>query len=161
MKFKDHPEFRPDFTPRQMFQKGIFSGMYFRDIYSTINKKKYTEQYKEFSFLKNIPIKKMSNGVWDDKINKYKVHASLPLKYWEEHHWIHPNDPYGWVQWYCRFYSGRRTQDDVRQIKRATRFLVRFGQKKEKTTKTKQALLHWGFDPEKDHTNYIEEIKKL
>jgi hypothetical protein len=27
-------------------------------------------------------------------------------------------DPYGWFQWYCRFYRGRRTSDDTRQISR-------------------------------------------
>ena len=27
-------------------------------------------------------------------------------------------DPYGWFQWYCRFFDGRRTEDDGRQIAR-------------------------------------------
>ena len=27
-------------------------------------------------------------------------------------------DPRGWFQWYCRFFSGRRTNDDDRQIGR-------------------------------------------
>jgi hypothetical protein len=32
---------------------------------------------------------------------------------------ISPVDPYGWFQWYCRFYLGRRSTDDERQIARA------------------------------------------
>merc|ERR1711982_148373 len=32
--------------------------------------------------------------------------------------WISSMDPYGWFQWYCRFFLGRRTTDDERQIKR-------------------------------------------
>merc|ERR1712146_856936 len=27
-------------------------------------------------------------------------------------------DPYGWFQWYCRFYQGRRSTDDTRQVSR-------------------------------------------
>ena len=27
-------------------------------------------------------------------------------------------DPYGWFQWYCRFYLGRRCDDDDRQVAR-------------------------------------------
>ena len=30
-------------------------------------------------------------------------------------------DPYGWFQWFCRFYQGRRTEDDERQIGRWAR----------------------------------------
>lgn len=57
---------------------------------------------------------------------------------WEESGWIQPQDPYGWFQWYCRFYQvlflkqhdsarmhlilsspqGRRTDDDARQVSR-------------------------------------------
>jgi hypothetical protein len=32
--------------------------------------------------------------------------------------WISDADPYGWFQWYCRFYQGRQSSDDMRQISR-------------------------------------------
>jgi hypothetical protein len=38
---------------------------------------------------------------------------------WEESGWITEADPYGWFQWYCRFYLGRRCSDDARQVSRA------------------------------------------
>lgn len=40
------------------------------------------------------------------------------LGMWESSGWISDADPYGWFQWYCRFYEGRRSSDDARQIAR-------------------------------------------
>jgi len=48
----------------------------------------------------------------------YGVKAGQDQVYWEEHGWIDERDPRGWFQWYCRFYCGRRMDDDDRQIGR-------------------------------------------
>jgi hypothetical protein len=42
----------------------------------------------------------------------------LISKVGESSGWIKSIDPYGWFQWYCRFYAGRRSEDDLRQITR-------------------------------------------
>lgn len=159
--FSDHPEFKPDLSPKQIFKQGAFGGVYWRSIDSGVTKKNYKDQYKEFKFLKKISKEKLDNSIKDNTINKYKVHASLPLIYWEQHHWIHPQDPYGHMQWYCRFYNGRRTPDDKRQISRALGVLVRFGQRKNKSDRVKQSLHHWGWDANKDHSEYIKKIKGI
>jgi hypothetical protein len=159
VKFADHLEFCPDFTPKQMFELGIFGGSYFRPIYSTVIKKKIEGDYSKYKFLKNVPLNKLTNKLQNLDINKYKKKASLSLNYWEDHHWIHPTQPRGWVGWYCAFYSGIRSVDDDRQIKRALKMLVRFGQRSPSPT-IKQSLLHWAWNGEKDHTNYINKIKK-
>jgi hypothetical protein len=158
--FTDYPDFKPDYSPKQMFQMGIFSGMYFRPIHSAITGKNYKDQYKEFEFLKELPVKLLDNGKWDASLNKFKVKAGSPLEYWENAGWIKPQDPYGHLQWYCRFYNGRRTVDDRRQIDRANNMLMRFGQRKDKSARVKQALLHWGWDANADHSKYIAKIKK-
>ena len=36
----------------------------------------------------------------------------------EKDGFVHEQDPYGWFQWYCRFYQGRRSGDDQRQVNR-------------------------------------------
>ena len=51
-------------------------------------------------------------------MNKYGVKAGQDQAEWERKGWINPQDPRGWFQWYCRFYMGRRSDDDARQVSR-------------------------------------------
>lgn len=118
--FSDYPEFTPNLTPKEIFAQGAFGGTYWRPIYSTVTKKNYKNPHREFpkSWWKGLSEEELTSEVCDKEINKYKVKSGTSLRYWESKGWIHKQDPYGWVQWYCRFYQGRRTDDDERQIKR-------------------------------------------
>jgi hypothetical protein len=122
MIFSDHPEFTPNLSPQEMFKLGIFGGSYYRDIHSSVTSQDYTEQWKEFEWAINIPKELLSRPTPSAKLNKYKVLAGSSLLDWEQKEWIVDQDPYGWVQWYCRFYAGRRSPDDKRQIKRWLNF---------------------------------------
>ena len=120
--FKDHPEFTPNLTPRQVIQAGSWGGVYFhprggkpgirgRDVAVT-----HSEFPKEwFAGLKPEAYRARR---YDHTRNKYRVKAGQDQAFWEEHGWIIDQDPRGWFQWYCRFYLGRRTADDARQISR-------------------------------------------
>ena len=162
-----HESFKPNLTPKEVFAKGAFGGTYFRPIYSSITKKHYKSKdvIKEYpkSWFKGIDIEKMvTSSKYDKNVNKYGVKCGSDLKDWEKSGWMHKQDPYGWFQWYCRFYMGRRTDDDERQIKR---WLALAGPKgrfknrlinmiKNKGAKyddesispvIRQTLLHWGY----------------
>ena len=60
-----------------------------------------------------------SMSSYDPSVNKFGVKCGGSLDMWETSGWISALDPYGWFQWYCRFYLGRRSTDDERQIARA------------------------------------------
>ena len=124
-------------TPVEVIREGAFGETYFRDIYSGINGKWYRKSLKEFDQLKDI----------------------------DQKNWINEIDPYGWFQWYFRYWLGRRLEDDERQINRWIKVVSRFRGKLVKMIKhagskyddysilrkIRQVLLHWGYEfTEKD-----------
>jgi hypothetical protein len=116
--FADFPEFTPNLTPKEVLQMGSFGGTYFRSIYSSITKHTYkSDQWQEFPddwFVGLNIAKQVTSSVYNVNVNTYKVPCGGDLKMWEESGWITEIDPYGWFQWYCRFYLGRRCTDDNR-----------------------------------------------
>ena len=119
--FSDYPSFKPNLSPFQVLKLGSFGGTYFRPIYSSINKQNYNNQHRELpvSWFSDLNIAdQVTSKKCNLNINKYKVKAGSSLVDWETSGWIKPQDPYGWFQWYCRFYQGRRSADDQRQVDR-------------------------------------------
>ncbi|XP_051550794.1 uncharacterized protein zgc:113208 [Myxocyprinus asiaticus] len=119
--FKDHPEFKPNMTPKEVLQAGSFGGTYFRPIYSSITKQHYKDVWQELpkDWLDGLDIpKQVASLTYRENVNTYKVKCGGSLEMWESSGWIVPQDPYGWFHWYCRFYQGRRTEGDARQISR-------------------------------------------
>jgi hypothetical protein len=135
------PSFKPELTPKELLELGVFGGKYMTDC------------KKEFplNWFKNA---KLSPQRHDPKLNFFGVSASQPLSVWRKKGWIHPDDPRGWFQWYCRYYQGRRHQDDQRQIKRWKAMNRHIAQLKNNCLPTdwdcrrkqRQALLHWAYD---------------
>jgi hypothetical protein len=139
------PEFTPQLTPRQMLALGVFCGKYMTD-----TRKEFPKSW----FVKA----KLAPKRRDCSLNYFGVAASQPLSVWREKGWIHPDDPRGWFQWYCRYYMGRRMEgEDQRQIKRwkaMRRHIRQIEQNCEPGEFTcrrrqRQALLHWAYDSRK------------
>lgn len=87
-------------------------------------------------------------GVYDNVYGGGKQLASMDK--WPDH-WLHPQDPKGWLQWYERYSAGRRTEDDSRQISRWLSFKARHGAQfsKKPTPRRAYALQNWAIDPTK------------
>ena len=113
-------------TPIEVIKEGAFGETYFRDIYSNVNNKWYKNSWKEFSLLKDIDPRYYSSDYYDINLNKYSINCGTSLRFWENKGWIHPNDPYGWFLWYFRYYLGRTSSDDERQIQRWRGIVTRF-----------------------------------
>ena len=109
-------DFGANKTPVQIIREGAFGGTYFRNIYSGINGKYYRTSFKEFDQLKNINQKYCCPGYYNVRVNKYGVKCGTSLRFLENKDWINKIDPYGWFQWYFRYWLGRRSEDNERQI---------------------------------------------
>ena len=136
-----HPELKPELTPPELLEMGIFGGKYMTDC---------RDEFPA-EWFKNA---KLCHEVHDPGLNYFKINASKPLSYWRERGWIHKDDPRGWFQWYCRYYMGRRCSDDERQIKRWKAMKRHISQVKINCMpgdlncrrRQRQALLHWAYD---------------
>ena len=134
--------FKPQLTPKQMLELGVFGGFYFG--------KKIKEYPK--SWFKKAKLGK----TFDVKKNRFKVRAGLTRKEWLEKGWIFKEDPLGWFQWYCRFTNGRRIPHiDEIQIKRWKNFKRHVLAIKKNCEigdlgcrrRQRQAILQWAYNP--------------
>ena len=135
--------FKPQLTPKKMFELGVFGGSYFN-----------TKQIKEFpkSWFKKAKLSKNFNV----NLNRFKVKSGLSREEWIEKGWIFKEDPLGWFQWYCRYSIGRRIPNiDIIQIKRWKNF-KRHVMAIEKNCEShdlncrkrqRQAILQWAYNP--------------
>ena len=134
--------FKPQLTPKQMLELGVFGGAYFG---LKINEFPAT-WFKKVKLSKN----------FDVNLNRFKIRAGLSREHWIEKGWIFKEDPLGWFQWYCRFTMGRRLPHiDEMQIKRWKNFTRHVKAIKKNCEvgdlscrkRQRQAILQWAYDP--------------
>jgi len=136
------PSFEPELTPAQMLELGVFCGKYLTDCRAEFPADWFHRA-------------RLAVGPADCSLNFFGVRAGSPLQVWRAKGWIHPDDPRGWFQWYCRYYSGRRMDaEDARQIGRWRAF-ARHRKQIERhcqpgdpfcRPRQRQALLQWAYD---------------
>ena len=85
-------DFRPNISPLEVIKKGAFGGTYFRNIYSSVNKKFYNDSCKEFEELENIDKKFYCSEFYDISANKYCVECGTSSRFWESKGWINDSD---------------------------------------------------------------------
>lgn len=135
------PRFAPELTPAEMLELGVFGGCYMTDC-----RAEFPPDWFERA--------RLSPGRPDKACNHFGVLAGQPLAEWRRKGWIHPDDPRGWFQWYCRYFLGRRHPDDMRQIARWRAFARHKAQVLRNCQpgdpfcrpRQRQALLQWAYD---------------
>lgn len=137
------PEFKPDLTPKEMLKLGIFGGKYFDG------------EHDEFPKNWFVGVSLSESGLYEKDKNYFGIKASQSLEEWRKKGWIYKEDPRGWVQWYFRYYLGRRIpKEDARQIKRWKAISRHIAQIVKNCRngdegcrpKQRQAVLHWAYD---------------
>jgi hypothetical protein len=135
------PGFAPELTPKQMLRLGVFGGKYMTDC-----RDEFPTSWFDGA--------KLCHERHDPHLNYFGVNASQTLGEWRRRGWIHRQDPRGWFQWYCRYYMGRRTADDARQIRRWRAIARHVAQIRRNCDpgdldcrrRQRQAVLHWAYD---------------
>lgn len=136
-------DFRPELTPPEMLEMGVFEGKYLTDCRNEFPSK----------WFKNA---KLSAEKPDVLCNCFKIKSRQPLSVWRQKGWIIDPDPRGWFQWYCRYYMGRRLPEvDKIQIRRWRAFRRHKAQIEQNCLpgdmscrpRQRQALLQWAYNP--------------
>ena len=138
------PGFRPELSPKQMLELGVFGGKYMTDCAGEFPGDWFANA-------------KLCPERHDPALNCFGLNASQPLAVWRAKGWIHADDPRGWFQWYCRYWMGRRCEDDERQIRRWKAMKRHLAQIRlgcmdgdlQCRKRQRQALLHWAYDSRK------------
>tara|TARA_B100001778_G_C18347902_1_gene520605 strand:- start:202 stop:711 length:510 start_codon:yes stop_codon:yes gene_type:complete len=160
--------FEPMFTPKEMLEKGIFGGTYFAEL---IDHKDFPEEWFE-----NIDESFYKSDKYLTKVNFFKIKSGQSQEEWEAKGWMHKDDPRGWFEWYCKYFLGRRHEDDERQIKRWAAFCGPKGRwrniiyakihasgcgienSQDVSRRIQQSLLHWSYMVnEKDYAAWKKE----
>ena len=137
-----HEKFKPELTPIQMLEMGVFEGHYMTDC-----KNEFPAFWFEQAKLSPVP---------DVSCNYFGIKSRQPLSVWRQKGWIIGPDVRGWFQWYCRYYSGRRLPEiDEIQIHRWRAFRRHKAQVEQNCMpmdvkcrlKQRQALLQWAYNP--------------
>lgn len=133
--------FEPELTPPELLALGVFGGKYMTDCRA------------EFpaSWFRSA---RLCAERHDPALNYFGVNASQSISVWRKKGWIHRDDPRGWFQWYCRYFMGRRSLDDDRQIRRWRQMRRHVAQIRHACMprdldcrrRQRQALLHWAYD---------------
>lgn len=137
------PLFKPELTPQQMLELGVFEGHYLNDCQNEFPHEWFVNA-------------KLSFEKPDVNCNCFKVKSRQFLQEWRQKNWIIGPDVRGWFQWYCRYYMGRRIPfiDEV-QIKRWRAFYRHVAQLKKNCAladfacrpRQRQAVLQWAYNP--------------
>ena len=140
----DDTDFKPQLTPKQMLELGVFGGWYFEGDHG-----EYPADWFENA--------KLSDQRFDVSLNCFGIASGLGREEWRAKGWITPEDPLGWFQWYCRYTLGRRLPNvDRFQIGRWKAFGprhiggIRAGCEPMDLScrrRQRQALLQWAYDP--------------
>lgn len=120
--FTDQPTFTPNKSPEEVLREGAFGGSYFRPYHSKRLGILIQDDWRELPtpWTDGLDVKRhLTSPTYDADVNKFKVACGQSTEEWEAAGWIaFEFDIRGWFQWYCRFFMGRRCEDDERQVGR-------------------------------------------